>query len=110
MKTLLKLILVVVVINGSYRVGMAEYRYSQFKTAIRAILALAEKVPVEEVKASVLKRAAELDLPVSPERVEVSREGVTTRLKVSYHLDLEVFPGFKYPRDYSISDEITPLR
>jgi hypothetical protein len=110
LKTLLKLLLVVAVINGSYQAGMAELNYSRFQDAIRSILALSTKTTVEEVRERVLKRAAELDLPVSPERLEISRAGVTTSLKLSYHVDVAVFPGIKYPRDYSISEEIAAIR
>ena len=83
MKTLLKLLLVVAVVNGSYRAGMAELNYSRFQDGIRSILARSTKATEEDVRELVLKRAAELGLPVSPERLEVSREGVTTTLKVS---------------------------
>ena len=110
MKTLLKLLLVAAVINAAYRGGMAELNYSRFQDSIRSILALSTKTSVEEVREQVLRRAAELELPVSPERLELSRTGVTTTLKVSYHVDVEVFPGIKYPRDYSISEEIAAIR
>jgi hypothetical protein len=110
MKTLLKLIVVVIVLNGAYRMGMTEYRHSQLTTSTSSILALGTNTPVEEIKAQILKRAADLDLPVSPDGVLVEHEGLRTTIKVSYHRDVEVFPGYKYPRDYSINDEIVALR
>ena len=110
MKTLLKLILVVVVVFGAYRAGMAEYRFSQLKDSTNSILVLGTDTPVEDLRQQILKRASDLALPVSPESVEVTREGVRTTAKVSYHQNVEVFPGFTYPRDYTISDEIAALR
>jgi hypothetical protein len=111
-KTLLKLIVVLIVINGAYHFGMSEYRYSEFTDGTHAILAVGASTPVDQVKEQILKKAADLNLPVLPDRVEVTRGIPTNRtsVKVSYHTDIEVFPGYKYPRDYSFTDEITALR
>ena len=110
MKTLLKLIVVVIVINGAYRFGMAEYRYSQLKESVRSMLVLGEKMPIEQLKEQILKRSTELALPVSADRVTVSREGVRTSATVAFRQHIEVFPGYQYPKDYSFSDEIAALR
>ena len=110
MKTLLKLLVVVAILNGAYRMGMAEYRFSQLKETTRSVLALGTDTPVEDLRAQILKRAADLDLPVPPESIEVRRDGLRTVIKVSYHQDVEIFPGYGYPRDYSINEEIAALR
>jgi hypothetical protein len=106
MKTLLKLIVVVAVLFGAYRAGMAEYRFSQLKDSVHSQLTLGTDTPIEDLRQQILKRASDLALPVSPESVQVTREGIRTTAKVSYHEDVEVFPGFTYPRDYTINDEI----
>ena len=110
MKTLLKLLVVAVVINAAYRLGMDEYRFSQLKDAAHAMLVRGTKTPVEQMKETLLQTAADLKLPVSPERVSFSREGVRTSVTVSYSTEPEVFPGFKYPRAHSFTDEIAPIR
>jgi hypothetical protein len=90
--------------------GMSEYRHSQLTNSTTSILALGTKTPVEEIKAQILKRAADLELPISPEGVLVEREELRTTIKISYHRDVEVFPGYKYRRDYTLNDEILALR
>ena len=110
MKTLLKLIVVAAVINGAYRAGMDEYRDSQLKEAVHSMLALGTKTPVEQLKGQMVQKAVDLKLPVSPEKVTVSRENVRTTVTMSYHTEVEVFPGFKYPRDHSFTDEIAAIR
>ncbi len=107
MKTLLKLIVVVAVLFGVYRAGMAEYQFSQLKDSTHSMLVLGTETPIEDIRQQILKRASDLALPVSPESVEVTREGIRTTAKVSYHQKVEIFPGFTYPRDYEFSDEIT---
>ena len=83
MKTFLKLLVVAVIINGVYQVGMDEYRFSQLQDQTHSILALGTQTPLEELKTMVLKKAADLRLPVSEEKVTLSREGVRTSISVS---------------------------
>ena len=110
MKTLLKLIVVAAVVNGAYRFGMAEYRFSQLKESTRSTLVLGTNTPLEQLKEQILTKAVTLRLPVSAETVSVARQNVTTTAAVSYHQDIEVFPGFIVPRDYSFTDEISAFR
>ena len=110
MKTLLKLLVVAAVVFGCYRAGMAEYRFSQLKDGTHSLLVLGERTPLEDLQQQILKRASDLSLPVKLENVQVTREGVRTAAKVSYHEDVEVFPGVTYPRDFEFSDEIAALR
>ena len=110
MKTLLKLIVVGVIVFGAYRAGMAEYKFSQLKDSTHSLLVLGTATEIEDLRQQILKRAGDLALPVPPENVEVRREGVRTTAKVSYHQEVEIFPGFTYPRDFTFSDEIAALR
>ena len=110
MKTLLKLIVVAVIINGAYHVGMDEYRFSQLKDSTHSMLVLGTQTPIEQLKDNVLQKAADLKLPVSPEKVSFKREGVRTTVNVSYNTEPEVFPGYKYPRDHSFTDEIAAIK
>ena len=107
---LLTLVVVAAVLNGAYQMGMDEYRFSQLKDQTHSMLALGTRTPIEELKAMVLTKAVELRLPVSPEKVTLSREGVRTSISVSYNSEPEVFPGYKYPRAHSFTDEIAALR
>jgi len=109
-KTLIKLLVVAVIINGAYRFGMDEYRFSQLKDTTHTQLVLGTQTPIEQLKVNVLQKAADLKLPVSPEKVTFAREGVRTTVSVSYNTEPEVFPGYKYPRDHSFTDEIAALR
>jgi hypothetical protein len=110
MKLLLKLIVVVVVINAAYHIGMAEYRFSQMKDAAHSMLVLGTHTPIEQLKDQMLQKAADLKLSVPPDNVTLSREGVTTTVNVSYRDDVEPFPGYKYSKDYSFKDQIAAIR
>ena len=110
MKTLLQLLVVAAVVNGAYRFGMAEYRFSQLKDSTQSMLILGTETPLEQLKGQILTKAATLRLPVAAERVSVARRNVTTTAVVSYHQDIELFPGFMFPREYSFTHEISAFR
>jgi hypothetical protein len=109
-KTLLKLILVAVVINAAYRIGMAEYKYSQLKESTNSMLALGTNTPTDTIKEQILRKSAGLGLRIPPEKVNLTRDGLRTTVKVAFHQDVEVFPGYMLPRDYAFTDEIVALR
>lgn len=110
MKTLLKLLVAGAIVFGAYRAGMAEYRVSQLKDSTHSLLVLGTETPIDDLQQQILQRASDLALPVLPENVEVTRDGVRTTATVSFRQEVEIFPGFTYPRDYSFSDEIAALR
>ena len=107
---LLTLVVVAAVLNGAYQMGMDEYRYSQLKDSVHSMLSLGKDTPVEELKQRMLQKAVELKLPVSEDKVTVSREGVRTTVSVSYDSAPEPFPGYKSPRTHSFTDEIAAIR
>ena len=107
---LLTLVVVAAVINGAYQMGMDEYRFSQLKDATHSMLALGTQTELEQLKEKILQKAGDLKLPVSPEKVTLGREGVRTTVSVSYSSEPEPFPGYKYPRDHSFTDEIAAIR
>ena len=110
MKTLIKLLVVAVIINGAYRFGMDEYRFSQLKDSAHSMLVLGTHTELDRLKEMILQKAADLSLPVSAEKVTLGREGVRTSVSVSYHTEPEIFPGYKYPRDHAFTDEIAAIR
>ena len=110
MKTLLKLIVVAAIINAAYRVGMAEYRYSQLKNSTNSLLVLGTNTPTDQIREQILRSAADLGLRVQPDKVDLTRAGLSTTVKVAFHQDVEVFPGYLLPRDYSFTDQIVALR
>ena len=110
MKLFLKLIVIAAIINGAYRVGMAEYRFSQLKDSTHSLLVLGTTTSVEQLKPKVLTKAQELGIPLAPERLTMNREGVRTTVSLAYQEDVEVFPGYRYARVYSLTDEIAAIR
>lgn len=55
----------------------------------------AANTPPEVIKARILDKAKELDLPVDPQNVSVERYGDNVKMRASYMVELE-FPGYVY--------------
>ena len=109
MKLLLKLVVIAAVLNAAYQLGIDEYRHSQFKDAVHSMLTLGKDTPVEELKQQMLRKAVDLQLPVSEDKITISRQGVRTTVSVSYNTEPAPFPGYTLSRDHSFTDEVAPM-
>lgn len=105
MKTILKLLIAAIVINGCARVGMASMRHFQFKEAAQQAVLFGSGIPTAEVRRTIVERGRELDLSVQPDNVLVHRQGGRTWADAAYSQDVEIFPNQTYPWDFSFSVE-----
>jgi hypothetical protein len=109
MKTLVKVVVVVMVLNAVVRVGWAQWNFYQLRdTAQQAVTFGAQDQPVE-IQARILDKAVELELPVPPEGVLVERDGMRTHAAANYTQPVEVFPRYEYPLSFSFSVEAVSL-
>ena len=107
MKTILKLLIAAAILNGTARAAMATWRYYQFKDATQQTLIFGANATTAQLHDLILQRAGELELPVQPENVEVTRDGQRTLARASYTESVELFPRYFYPFDFSFAvDEL----
>ena len=100
MKTIIKLLVVVAVLNAAARAGSAAWRYYQFKDAVEQSMIFGASTPLTDLHRQVLTRAAEIEVPVSAEDVTVQREAGRTWAEVAYTEPVELFPRYIYPIDF----------
>jgi hypothetical protein len=105
MKTLLKLIVAVIVVNASVRAGKAALNYYQFKESAQQAVLFGAGISTDDIRERILERADELGLPVNRDNVTVGRESGRTWADASYSQSVELFPNQKYPVDFSFSVE-----
>jgi hypothetical protein len=110
MKTLIKLIVAAVVLNAAVRYADAEWKFYKWKDSSYQTLTLGVDTPPDRLREQILARAADLKLPVAAENVAVTREGLRTSARGSYRRDIELFPGYLYPRDFAFTVEVAALR
>ena len=101
MKTIFNLLIVGLIVNASVRGGKAAWDYFELKDSTLQLLTFGDRTPTSGLRASILKKAAELNLPVAPESVVVHRQGVRTWARASYVQTLELLPNYPYPMKFS---------
>jgi hypothetical protein len=105
MKTIIKLLITIAILNGLARVGLAVARYYEFKDAAEQLVTFGGDAQLGELQNQMLGKATALNLPVAYENIEVTRNGKVTTATASYTEDVEVFPSFKYPITFHFSVE-----
>jgi hypothetical protein len=109
MKAIVKLLVTAVVLNAAARSGWVAFNYYQFKDAAQEAVTFGGQEQPAQIQGHILKKAAELELPVGPEAVVVSRDGLRTRAEAAYTQVVELFPNYKYPVDLSFSVDAVSL-
>ena len=100
MRTLIKLLIAVAIVNAVGRVGLASARYYQFKDESQELVTFGANAAPGELQNDILEKATALNLPVAFDDIEVTREGQYTRATASYTEDIEVFPKYIYPIEF----------
>jgi|RhiMetdeSRZDD1v2_1073273.scaffolds.fasta_scaffold68716_3 hypothetical protein len=108
MKTLLKLVVTLLVLNATARGAWAAYNYYQLKDAAQQLVTFSQKATSEQLQQEIVAKAEELNLPLKAEDVSVRRDGVRMVAEGSYVQDIEFFPNFPYPITFSfVVDALT---
>jgi hypothetical protein len=109
MKTAIKLLLMLAVLNAVFHTGRATLTYYQLKDATEQMLTFGSATSVAQLQARILERAGEMDVPLQPEDLDVKRQGARTSASASYTQPVEVFPSYLYPMKFSYSVEAYAL-
>jgi hypothetical protein len=104
-KTAIKLLITLAVLNAVVRAGMAAWDYFELRDEAEQLIVFGANASTDDLRMRILARAEELDVPLEAENVDVQREGNRTFVYGSYTQPVELFPGFTYPADLSFSVE-----
>lgn len=109
MKATVKLVVAALILHATVRVGWASWNYYQLKDAAQQAVTFGGQAPPEDIRVRILDVAAELELPVRPTDVRVTRAGFRTRADASYTQAVEVVPTYRYPVEFSFSVDAVSL-
>ena len=104
-KTIIKLLLVLAILNGVVRVGLAAASYYQFKDESLQLVTFGGRSTPGEIQNRIMERATALQLPVVFEDITVTRDGFRTVAQASYTQPVEVFPNYQYPINFRFTVE-----
>jgi hypothetical protein len=109
MKTIIKLLLTVAIVNAVVRSGSAAVDYYQLKDATQQIVLFAGESTIDQLRDRILEKAMQLGVPLKPEALNVRRDGTLTVADATYTEPVEVFPRYKYPVTFSFSVDARAL-
>ena len=104
-KTVIKLLIALAVVNATARGGMTAWSYYQLKDTAQQLVLFGAGVPTAELSQQILAKAVELDVPLEPRNIDIVRDGNRTVVYAAYTQPVEFFPSFIYPLDLSFSVE-----
>jgi hypothetical protein len=99
-KTLIKLLIALAIVNAVARVGFASARYYQLKDESQELVTFGGDAPLGELQNHIMDKAAALNLPVAFEDIEVTRDGRSTIATAAYTQPVEIFPSYMYPMTF----------
>ena len=103
MKTIIKILIAIAILNAAARVGMAAASYYQLKDASQELVTFGAQVSPGDLQNNILQKAEGFNVRLEPDDVEVARDGLHTTAKVSYTQAVEVFPNYTYPINFRFS-------
>jgi len=102
-KRVLSTVIFLLLANAGIRVGLVYFHHQQFRDALSELSLFSGVKPEEVVRAKVMELAAEYKIPLDPDFIEITRKNVPgigdhSAIKVSYAVNVPVFPGAKKRR------------
>ena len=105
MKTIIKLLIVIAIINAAARVGLAAAKYYQLKDQSQQLVTFGGNASPGELQNRILEQATALQLPVESGDILVTRDGFKTTAQAAYTQPVEVFPSYTYPVQFHFTVE-----
>ncbi len=103
MKTIIKLLIVALLLNGTWRVGSAYWAHYQMQDKLQQIAQFAGNRTAAEVKTQAIQAAADAGVPVTPGEIVIHRTDREITIEVAYTRQLELFPRYRYPWAFSVT-------
>jgi hypothetical protein len=100
-KAILKLVIVVLVANASWRVGTAYVMHYKFTDSVEQTTLFRGKRTDEVLRERVFELASDYDIPVTDDDVSLRSENHHTIVEGAYRRNIELLPGFTYPWPFS---------
>ena len=101
-KTVIKLAFVALVANATWHVFNAYSPHYKFKDGVTYAAQYRGNGTDEALREKVLSLAMQFEVPVSEDKVVISRDGAHTIVDLSYVRTVELGPGFRYPWPFTL--------
>jgi hypothetical protein len=103
MKTVLKLVIAIALLNAVVRGADSAWNYYQLKDAAERALLFGTQASSKQIHEQIMERAVELRVPLMPEDLTVSWRAGRRIAEASYTQQIEFFPRYNYPVLFSFN-------
>ena len=103
MKTVLKLVIAVALLNAVVRGADSAWNYYQLKDAAQRALVFGTQSSSKQVHEQIMERAEELQIPLNPADLTVSWRSGRRIAEAEYTQQIEFFPRYRYPVLFSFN-------
>ena len=103
MKTVLKIVIAVALLNAVVRGADSLWNYYQLKDAAERALLFGSQRTSQQVHQQIMERALELDVPLKPEDLSVRWTTGRRVAAAAYTQPVEFFPKYPYPIEFSFN-------
>jgi len=104
-KTIIKLLIAVALINAVVRAGLVMARYYELKDEVQELVTFSADAAPNDIQNHIMAKAEQLQVPLNYDDVSVTRDGPRTIATASYTEPIEVFPSYHYPHTFTFSVE-----
>jgi hypothetical protein len=101
----LRIGIAVALINAVARTALVYWSFYQFEDAAQQLAIFGWNAAPETLRSTVAVKALEFQVPITPEEIDVTREGPITVISANYKHVIEYFPRQKYPLQMSFRVE-----
>jgi hypothetical protein len=108
MKTVLKLVIAIALLNAVVHGADSVWNYYQLKDAAERALLFGAQRSSQQVHAQIMETAGELRLPLMPEDLSIRWRDGRRIAEASYTQQIEFFPNYLYPILFSFNVD-TPV-
>ena len=107
MKTVIKLALIALIVNGMYHIGAAYVTHYQFRDAVQEMVQFRGNKDDAWVHDKIVDLAQQYEVPVDDKAIEIQSERLHTLVTISYVRKIDIVPGFK--RDWPFVANVDAL-
>jgi hypothetical protein len=100
-RRLLSLVLLALVANGTWHLFLAYSAHFKFRDAVEYAAQNRGEKSDEDLRQQIEEIAADADVPLQPERLAVTHQGIATEVSAAYTRPVELFPGRPYGWSFS---------
>ena len=109
LRTLLKLAIALLILNGAWQGGSAYWQNYQFEDALQRIAQFGGSNPGADMMAQAMDTVRSLKLPVTEDQIAIRKENNRVTISASYKQAIEFVPTYKVPWDFTVKADALNL-